>query len=221
MGLLDLSKAKARTTKVVRRMKPYNYEDALSYLKYSHEAAMKKSNKAADHPWIVTDKEGSVTIEIDLRGMPLYWKHEPTGKKRTVYTPAAVENGEDPDTTKVEAFTYDEKKGYPQYAVASADEGLKLINALLEGKDDDFKAILTNAAEALKFVQENELPDITKQAEYWYNYKGYAKELGAWKAKDEGNKISKKKTNVMNSCKQTARRQLGYARAKDEVQQRV
>ena len=219
MGLLDLNRAKAGEVKKTLRLECHNYEDAYRYLQNSHAKA-----KAAKepHPWVQeNESNGETTVEINLHSMPLYWSTEPTGKTRTVYKPAASYDGTDPSISKVKDFEYEEVKGLYKYVVDSYADGIALLDALMANEDPDFKEILTKASKALAMVDTVELPNIAKQAEYWYKFTDKEKTHGPWGEKDEGNRVSQRKAGAMNSCKTTARNQLGYSRVKDAIVVRV
>ena len=219
MGLLDLNRAKAGEVKKTVRLQCHNYEDAYRYLQHSHAKA-KAAKKP--HPWVQENKSnGETTVEINLHSMPLYWSTEATGKTRTVYKPADSYDGSDPSVSKVKDFEYEEVKGLYKYVVDSYADGIALLDALMANEDPDFKEILTKASKALAMVDTVELPNIAKQAEYWYKFTDKEKAHGPWGAKDEGNKISQRKSGAMNSCKTTARNQLGYSRVKDAIVVRV
>ena len=223
MGLLDRSKALAKQTKNVKRMKPYTYADAMEYLRNSHKDAMNaiKRDPKKVHPWVqVGDSRAAATVEINIGSMPLYWRMEPTGKKREVKKPTAEWDGKTNPAQCLEAdYTYDEQTGFTKYPVDDYEAGLDLINSLLEKGDDDedWVKIVTRAAEAHKAVQDTELPNIRTQAERWYTYNGKNVLFGSWDEKDAGTSQSASKGGAKNSCSQTARRQLGYARNSEEV----
>jgi hypothetical protein len=224
MGLLDLNRAKAGEVKKTVRLQCHNYDDAYTYLQNSHakaKAAMAKDTKK-EHPWVQVDlNTGETTVEINLHSMPLYWSTVPTGKMRKVYKPAGSYDGTDPSVSKVLDFEYEEVKGLYKYVVDNYEDGIALLDALMANEDPDFKEILTTASKALATVDTVELPNITTQAEYWYKFTDKEKTHGPWGAKDEGNKISQRKSGAMNSCKTTARNQLGYSRVKDAIVVRV
>lgn len=223
MGLLDLNRAKAGEVKKTVRLQCHNYEDAYRYLQHSHKRAMETIAKdpKKTHPWVQVDDAGETTVEINLHSMPLYWSTEPTGKTRTVYKPADSYDGTDPSISKVKDFEYEEVKGLYKYVVDTYEDGIALLDALMANEDPDFKEILTKASKALATVDTVELPNIAKQAEYWYKFTKKEKTHGPWGEKDEGNRVSQRKAGAMNSCKTTARNQLGYSRVKDAIVVRV
>ena len=224
MGLLDLNRAKAGIVKKTVRFQCHNYEDAYRYLQHSHakaKAAMAKDTKKP-HPWVQVDvNTGETTVEVNLHSMPLYWSTEATGKMRKVYKPAGSYDGTDPSVSKVLDFEYEEVKGLYKYVVDNYEDGIALLDALMAKEDPDFKEILTKASKALAMVDTVELPNIAKQAQAWYNFTSKDKIHGPWGEKDAGTKISEPKSRVMNSCKTTARNQLGYSRVKDAIVVRV
>lgn len=220
MALLDLSRAKAREVKVIRRSDCHTYERAYEYLQNTladHKKAVAKTRgtgvEKPEHPWIVVGVDGKPSLRITLHSMPLYWSIEDTGKERTIYEPVDPGEGGNPNVSKKEAAKVPEPIGAPLYSLESYEEGEALADALMANEDADFKEILSRAARALKRVDTEEYPRINKQAEYWYNFKGHNKTHGPWGEKDEVTRVSQTKTRKMNASKITARNQLGYTRA--------
>ena len=100
-----------------------------------------------------------------------------------------------------------------------------MIRALASGEHEVLNERVRAASAAYKDVVEVELPAINEKAKMLYNESDYAKgPLGDWDTKDadgaNGKVFSKDKTNKKNMYKQTARRQLGYARWADVIQVR-
>ena len=234
MALLDLSRAKAREVKVIKRTDCHTYERAYEYLqntlsdyKKSVKNAEKKGKEKPEHPWIVVKKaEGNkkeeISLRITLHSMPLYWSIEELQTERIIYKPMDP-NGGDPNLSKVEAERINDIIGSPLYTLSSYEEGEELADALMANEDPDFTVILTRAAHALKQVHEVERLHINLQAEYWYNFRKnnetknkQGNEIGPWNDKDEGTRMSEKKAQVRNACKTTAANQLGYTRAGKE-----
>ena len=162
-----------------------------------------------EYPWIQEDSNGAV-VEVNLHGMPLYWKvFDGAGEEVVIRNPDMTER------TRRRSIV-----GGTMYRVKDRAEGIELLEALAGGQNDTLNGSLEKACAALKEVDEIELPHIQQRAEILYNEAGHDKSMGAFGEPDEDNpntgrtRISKAKTNKMNQYKQTARRQLGYARLK-------
>jgi hypothetical protein len=189
-----------------KREQCHDLEGALAYLtERVHEM------HAKDYfPWIKEEGAGYV-VQVNLHSMPLYWAQFDAGKSEEV----VIRNPDMSERTTRKAIV-----GGTMYQVASKEEGVQLLEALAGGENEDLNAILETACVALKEVDEIENPHIAERAEILYNEAGLDKTMGAFGEPDEDNantgrkRISKAKTNKMNQYKQTARRQLGYARLK-------
>jgi len=206
MGLLDLANnTKAPTIYKTVRQLCHDYEGAYAYF----QDRVGEMDKKSDFSWVKQDKAGDWVVRITLHSMPLYWKVEEA-------KPASTIEIKDPSGNVIE--TRPKQIGHTAYIVESYDAGVELLKALSNTKDADFKDVLTNAAEALKTVDEVELPNINDKAEAEFNKSKWVANLGEWDTKDAegktGQVYSKEKTNKMNQYKQLARRQLGYERAK-------
>ena len=173
------------------------------------EEAMKKYN------WVAEDKDGWY-VQFNLHSMPVYWEMEPVedADGKQIVKPIFNPDGSEREMRPLYL-------GHTKLNVGSQDEGIQLLIQLSENEDEGFKEVLTRAAEALQIVDEVELPHINQKAEMLYNAKAKNVETyGRWDEKDAKSDTraegvySAKKTNLMNQAKQTARRQLGYARAK-------
>tara|TARA_E500000331_G_scaffold161922_1_gene156893 strand:+ start:496 stop:1128 length:633 start_codon:yes stop_codon:yes gene_type:complete len=192
-----------------RRSQCHDLQGALTYLQ-ERLAEMEADGKWT---WITGDAKGAV-VEVDLHGMPLYWKTFDTGGEEEII----IRNPDMTERTRRKA-----QYGGTMYSVDSMDEGVALLNTLAGGQNDQLNAILSNACEALKEVDEIELPAIEERAKILYEEAGLVKSMGAFGEPNEDNpntgrmRISKAKTNKMNQYKQTARRQLGYARLRQKA----
>ena len=169
-----------------------------------------------DCPWIKKTDDGDYVVQVNLFNMPLYWNYE------------TVKNDDGSDKMiQLRNWDMSEYKKVPQlmpgtmYKVSSMDEGKAMIQALASGKDDALNERLAAAAEALPEVLSKELPDIIKRAAIVYRERkdgAHEKEFGKFGEPNEMNTktgrmvISTKKQNAMNSAKQKARSDLGYAR---------
>lgn len=203
----DPSKAKAPTRIVESRQECTTYESAMSYIKDRVE----EQRKTKKWTWIQEDKIYGLVVTVTLKTMPIYWSSETTGRKITIYNPDGSVYQE-----------RDELAGMSRYPVASQEEGIEMLELLASGSNEVLNERVRAASAAYAEVQDKELPDINTKAEMLYNESSYKGTLGAWGEPDEagaGNRmrISKAKTNKMNQYKQTARRQLGYARWNDTL----
>ena len=205
MGLLDLNNTKAPTVYKTVRQKCHDYAGAYAYF----QDRVAEMDKADNFSWVKQDKAGDWVVRITLHSMPLYWKVEEAKPSTTIEI-------KDPSGNVIETRT--KQIGHTAYVVGSYAEGCELLKALAKTEDATFKEILTNASEALKQVDEVELPNINEKAEAEFNASKWTSEFGEWDEKDAegktGRVYSKEKTNKMNQYKQLARRQLGYERAK-------
>lgn len=205
MGLLDLTKTKAPTVYKTVRQKCHDYEGAYAYF----QDRVNEMSKKESFSWVKKDAAGDWVVRITLHSMPLYWVVEDA-------KPASTIEIKDPSGNVIE--TRAKQIGHTAYVVDSYEAGTTLLEALATNEDADFKNLLSNAAEALKEVDEVELPNINTKAEAEFNKSEWAAKFGTWETKDAEGKTgmvySKEKTNKMNQYKQLARRQLGYERAK-------
>ena len=206
MGLLDLAnKTKAPTIYKTVRQKCHDYEGAYAYFR----DRVSEMNKKDNYSWVKQEKAGDWVVRITLHSMPLYWVVEDA-------KPASTIEIKDPSGNVLE--TRAKQIGHTAYIVDSHEAGVTLLDALASKEDADFKNLLSNAAEALKEVDEVELPNINTKAEAEFNKSESSNTFGTWETKDAegktGRVYSKEKTNKMNQYKQLARRQLGYERAK-------
>jgi hypothetical protein len=211
MSLLDLSNTKAPTVHKTLRQKCHDYEGAYAYF----QTRVAEMEKAENFSYVKQDKSGDWCVRITLHSMPLYWKVEDA-------IPASTIEIKDPSGNVIETRT--KQIGHTAYVVGSYAEGCDLLKALAKSEDATFKGILSNAAEALKQVDDVELPHINEKAEADFNASKWVATFGEWEAKDSEGKTgmvySKEKTNKMNQYKQLARRTLGYERAKVVVSMR-
>lgn len=205
MGLLDFNNTKAPTIYKTVRQLCHDYEGAYAYF----QDRVSEMGVKDDYSWVKKDKAGDWVVRITLHSMPLYWKVEDA-------KPSSIIEIKDPQGNVLE--TRPKQIGHTSYVVPSYEDGVTLLKALASTEDEDFKALLTNAAEALKAVDEVELPNINIKAQMEFDKSKWVSTLGEWDAKDTegktGQVYSKDKTNKMNQYKQLARRQLGYERAK-------
>ena len=189
-----------------KREQCHDLEGALAYL----TERVQEMHSAESYPWIKEVGSGYV-VQVNLHSMPLYWAQFDADKSEMI----SIKNPDGTEREKRKAIV-----GGTMYQVPTKEEGVQLLEALAEGKNEDLNAILERACVALKEVDEIENPHIAERAEILYNEAGLDKTMGAFGEPDEDNantgrkRISKAKTNKMNQYKQTARRQLGYARLK-------
>jgi hypothetical protein len=205
MGLLSNIQFEAPTIYKTVRQKCHDYEGAYAYF----QDRVKEMSKSGNYTWVKKGKSGKWLVRITLHSMPLYWKIEDA-------KPASTIEIKDPSGNVLE--TRAKQIGYTGAIVESEEAGIKLLEALASTEDEQFKTLLTNAAEALAVVDEVELPNINTKAEAEFNKSEWVAKFGTWETKDAEGKTgmvySKEKTNKMNQYKQLARRQLGYERAK-------
>jgi hypothetical protein len=205
MGLLSNIQFEAPTIYKTVRQKCHDYEGAYAYF----QDRVKEMSKSGNYTWVKKGKSGKWLVRITLHSMPLYWKIEDA-------EPASTIEIKDPSGNVLE--TRAKQIGYTGAIVESEEAGIKLLEALASTEDEQFKTLLTNAAEALAVVDDVELPNINTKAEAEFNKSEWAAKFGTWETKDAEGKTgmvySKEKTNKMNQYKQLARRQLGYERAK-------
>tara|TARA_E500000331_G_C17221158_1_gene698164 strand:- start:121 stop:783 length:663 start_codon:yes stop_codon:yes gene_type:complete len=220
MGLLDVDKfAIAPTVTKQLRQTCETYESAYAYF----VERVEEQDEDDEWTWVQHDNVNGWSVQINLAtqgiSMPLYWKQE-------VLQPEQYVDIKDPDGNVIEQRR--RSLGFTKYEVSSVEAGIDLLKALAKDEDPDFKAILTDAADAIKDVKTVEQPNIRKKAEMLYSAwlaENPDSTLGEWAHKDSMGKsgaevYSKEKTNKMNQFKQTARRQLGYDRAKVQIELR-
>lgn len=201
----DPNKSEAVTKVVMNRQECTTYESAMSYI----NDRLKEMEKSGDWEWIqeLTGPDGKKGLKVvaTLKTMPIYWKHEEAGPTVDVLNP----DGSKRETRKVLV-------NHSRYPVGSMEEGQAMIRALASGEVDAMNERVRVAAEAYADVVNVELPAINEKAAMLWTEDGHADKHGAWGEGDEagarGKKMSKAKTYAMNTCKQKARRQLGYAR---------
>ena len=205
MGLLSNIEFEAPTIYKTVRQKCHDYEGAYAYF----QDRVKEMSKSGNYTWVKKGKSGKWLVRITLHSMPLYWQIEDA-------KPASTIEIKDPSGNVLE--TRAKQIGYTGAIVESEEAGIKLLEALATTEDEQFKTLLTNAAEALAVVDDVELPHINAKAEAEFNKSEWNNTFGTWETKDAegktGRVYSKEKTNKMNQYKQLARRQLGYERAK-------
>lgn len=201
------------------RMAPTTKKEAIvdldSALAYVQERVKEFSDNGwVKCPWIKTDGSNTL-LEVNLFNMPLYWTQEEIlgrdGKPEMV----TIRNAD-----MSESHTMPRMLGTPSLNVGDEDTAKELIQELASGTNEDLNEILERAAKALPIVLNTELPAINERAKAVYNERGKDKEYGAYGEPNEKGaradtmKISKLKQNAMNSAKQQARSDLGYARAR-------
>ena len=200
----DTNNVMAPVQRTNKRAQCHDLEGAHAYL----QERLGEMLSDDEYPWIKEDGNGAV-VEVMLHGMPLYWATFDAGSEEEII----IRNPDLSERTRRKA-----QVGGTMYRVADRAEGIQLLEALAGGQNDDLNAILSNACEALKEVDEIELPAIEERAKILYEEAGLVKSMGEFGEPNEPNpntgrmRISKEKTNKMNQYKQTARRQLGYAR---------
>ena len=192
-----------------KRAQCHDLQGALAYLSERISEMLIDEDYSA---WI-QEGEGVALVEVNLHGMPLYWKtFDATDRPDIV-----IRN---PDMSERE--TRKAKFGGTMYKVENRAEGVQLLELLASGKNEALNKVLSDACEALKEVDTIELPHIEQRAEILYDEAGLTAQMGKFGEPNEENKstgrmrISKEKTNKMNQYKQTARRQLGYARLRQD-----
>ncbi len=212
VSILDLNNAVAPVKVVSKRGNCHTLEGAMGYFK-ERVSEMSGDTEDATWEWVQEDKaQGYWYVRIMLHSMPVYWKMEKSGKTVDILDPegAVIERRE-------------QMIGFDRYKVDSFQAGKDLLTALASSDDATFSSIMATAAEALQRVDNQELPHIRAKAEILYNNSEWKDKMGQWDKKDAtGSRgtptYSKDKTNKMNQYKQTARRQLGYERAKVTVE---
>ena len=170
---------------------------------------LEEMREAGKNTWILDDGT-NVLVQVNLHSMPLYWAQFPYKDGDEM---VSIKNPDMSERDSRPAIV-----GGTMYQVENKAEGMALLEALASGDNADLNKILELAAAALKEVDEVELPHTRERAEILYNEAGLDKTMGKFGKEDEHNektgrmRISKEKTNKMNQYKQTAKRQLGYAR---------
>lgn len=203
----DPSKAVAPTITVLTRQKAHTYEGAMDYIR-DRLAEMEENQ---NYTWILgSPSDGGTVVRVTLHSMPIYWNVE---EKEGQTVDRFMADGTKIDTRPVVI-------GSSLYPVENRAEGLEFLKALASGENELMNECVKRAAEALKEVDEIETPQKALKAEMLYNEAGWADKLGKFGEPDEDGKggrkrISRAKTNKMNQYKQTAGRQLGYARHRE------
>lgn len=198
-AIVDLNSALAY---VQERVKEFNKEDADG------------NDGWAKCPWIKSDVSNTL-LEVNLFNMPLYWTQEEIMGRDGKPEMVTIRNAD-----MSESHTMPRMLGTPSLNVGDRDTAKELIEELAAGTNEDLNEILERAAKALPIVLNTELPAINERAKAVYNERGKDKEYGAYGepnekgARADSMKISKLKQNAMNSAKQQARSDLGYARAR-------
>lgn len=214
MSILDLDNAIAPVVYVTARKSCHTLDGAMGYFM----ERVGEFEESGIWDWLhYNKKEDYWYIRVQLFTMPLYWKMDEVTDNNGMPESIDILN---PDGSVRKTTT--RYIGSDKYRVADEDAGKTLLRTLrsAEGqKDELFVGIMARASEAIKDVDEIELPHINQKAKDLYQASDWAKSLGNWDDKDATGKngqgvYSKEKTNKMNQYKQTARRQLGYERAK-------
>lgn len=214
MSILDLDNAIAPVVYVNARKSCHTLDGAMGYFM----ERVGEFEESGNWDWIHYDeKQDMWYVRIQLFTMPLYWKMTEVTDSNGMPESVDILN---PDGSVRKTTT--RYIGFDKYKVADEDAGKALLRALRSEdgqKDETFVSIMARASEAIKDVDEIELPHINEKAKDLYQASDWAKSLGDWDVKDGTGKngqsvYSKEKTNKMNQYKQTARRQLGYERAK-------
>ena len=191
---------------VLNRQECTTFESALSYI----QDRLKEMEKSGEWPWIqeLTKADGSkgTFVVANLKSMPIYWKDQDAGGAVDILNP---------DGTIREKRNI--KVNNSRFEVSNAEQGKEFIRDLASGQDEALNARVRAASEAYADVVNVELPAIAEKAEMIYKDLKKDQEFGAWGEGDEKGasgrmRISKAKTYAMNTCKQKARRQLGYDR---------
>ena len=212
---IDLSVAEVPTQKSTAKEAIVDLKSALAYVQERVKGFDK--DKWVKCPWIIEDKEdGKIKVKVNLFNMPLYWTSE------------TVKNAD--GTEKMIQLRNADMSPYMEVAqpmpttklpVKDRDTAIKTIKALASGQVENLNERLEVAAKALPYVLSKELPDIEKRAAVVYRERkdgAHEKEFGKFGEPNEMNTktgrmvISTKKQNAMNSAKQKARSDLGYAR---------
>ena len=209
---IDLSVAEVPTQKSTAKEAIVDLKSALAYVQERVKGFEK--DKWVKCPWIIEDKEdGKIKVKVNLFNMPLYWTSE------------TVKNAD--GTEKMIQLRNADMSPYMEVAqpmpttklpVKDRDTAIKTIKALASGQVANLNERLEVAAKALPFVLTKELKDINTRAATVFQDRGHEKEFGKFGEPNEMNTktgrmvISTRKQNAMNSAKQKARSDLGYAR---------
>ncbi len=135
---------KAPVTISNKREQCHDLEGALAYL----TERVQEMHSAESYPWIKETSAGYV-VQVNLHSMPLYWAQFDAGKSEEV----VIRNPDMSERTTRKAIV-----GGTMYQVPTKEEGVQLLEALAEGKNEDLNAILEAACAALKEVDEIENP---------------------------------------------------------------
>jgi hypothetical protein len=219
----DPSKAVAPSITVKVRQECRDLDSSLSYIRDRLAEFKREKAKNEDYscPWLKRRKDANgkdqLYVVAILKTMPIYWNEEFTNEKVKILNP---------DGTLREERRF--MKGMSQYPVPSVEEGMEMLEALASGEDEALKERVARASEAYVDVVDFELPHIEQKAAMLYNESKWPEtsnpdnddiKYGLWDVRDKKGAtrgtFSKDKTNKKNMFKQTARRQLGYARWND------
>ncbi len=207
MGILDLSKARAKKTLSTRRRDCRTYEDAYAYFQWNvSKWKSQAEKKGVDSLPIFGELDDGLTLQLSLHQMPLYWGVQDV-EGETVWKEWDGEK-------LVETARFPSQMGLTHYPIDTHQEGWDIVQALAEKEDPDFKEVLTRAAKGM-VDQEASLKAINDYAEHLYNESEWRASMKGWNEPDEGTRQSKQKAQKKSQFKQTARRRLGYERAGD------
>lgn len=219
----DPSKAVAPAITVKVRQECRDLDSSLSYLRDRLAEFKRDAAKNQDYscPWIQARKDANgkdqLYVEASLKTMPIYWNVEFTDEKIKVLSP-------DGSLREERKFM----KGMSRYPVSSVKEGMEMLEALASGENEALNERVKIASIAYVDVVDIELKHIEEKAAILYNESKWPEtpnpnngniKYGLWDVRDKKgdtrDTFSKDKTNKKNMYKQTARRQLGYARWND------
>ncbi len=210
---IDLSVAEVPTQRSTAKEAIVDLESALAYVQDRVKGFEK--DKWESCPWII-EEDGVVKVKVNLFNMPLYWTSETVknadGSDKMIQLRNAdmsefMEVAQPMPTTKL--------------PVKDRNAAIKTVKALASGQVANLNERLEVAAKALPHVLSKELPDINARAATVFQDRGHEKEFGKFGEPNEMNTntgrmvISTKKQNAMNSAKQKARNDLGYARYRE------
>ena len=207
---IDLSVAEVPTQKSTAKEAIVDLESALAYVQDRVKGFEK--DKWESCPWII-EEDGKIKVKVNLFNMPLYWTSETVKNADGTEKMIQLRNADMSDYMEVA-----QPMPTTKLPVKDRDTAIKTIKALASGQVANLNERLEVAAKALPFVLTKELKDINTRAATVFQDRGHEKEFGKFGEPNEMNTktgrmvISTKKQNAMNSAKQKARSDLGYAR---------
>ena len=212
---IDLSVAEVPTQRSTAKEAIVDLESALAYVQDRVKGFEK--DKWESCPWII-EEDGIVKVKVNLFNMPLYWTSETVKNADGSDKMIQLRNADMSDYMEVA-----QPMPTTKLPVKDRNAAIKTVKALASGQVANLNERLEVAAKALPFVLSKELPDINARAATVFQDRGHEKEFGKFGEPNEMNTntgrmvISTKKQNAMNSAKQKARNDLGYARYRATV----